>query len=69
MLQKPDKDKKPFECPHCGSMNTEWCDCGDIYDDVRCCKNCDSTWFEHVDDWHSVFQEGKIIVGEDVKIS
>ena len=61
MLQKPDKDKKPFQCPHCGSMNTEWEDRGDEYVDVMCCKNCDSEWFEYEDVWAAVFQRGRII--------
>ena len=58
-FQKPDKDKKPFECPHCGGMNcTQYND----YDtNVMGCADCDSTWTEYEDEWVSVFQKGRII--------
>ena len=59
MLQKPDKDKLPHQCPHCGSPNGEWADKG--VDNVMYCMDCDSTWFEYEDSWASVSQQGKII--------
>ena len=66
MLQKPDKDKKPFECPHCGSMNTERYDYNNMCIDAMNCINCDGIWFEYADKWASAFQKGKIIQ-EEVK--
>ena len=55
---KPDKDKKPYQCPHCGSMNTQWTK---GIDNAWECNDCDSTWFEYEDSWWSAFQQGKII--------
>jgi transcription elongation factor Elf1 len=60
-LQKPDKDKKPFECPYCGSMNTGWEDNCTESVTVMYCAECDSSWFEYEDNWESVFQKGKVI--------
>ena len=60
MLQKPDKDKLPHQCPHCGSPNGEWAIGTDV-DNVMYCMDCDSTWFEYEDNWASVFQRGRII--------
>ena len=60
-LQKPDKDKKPHECPHCGSPNGEWADCGDTCENVMYCMDCDSTWLEYEDSWSCINQRGKII--------
>ena len=55
---KQEKNKKPFECPHCGSMNTQWTT---GVDNVWECNDCDSAWFEDKDKWWSVFQKGRII--------
>ena len=62
-LQKPDKNKKPRECPYCSSPNGEWADFGDwkTNPNVMYCMDCDSTWFEYEDKWESVFQKGRII--------
>ena len=60
-IQKPDLDKNRNQCPHCFGYNTEYYNCGDAYENVMGCKDCDSTWFEYDDEWESVFQRGKII--------
>ena len=57
--QKPDKDKLPHQCPHCGGFNTEPYNDYDL--NAMGCYDCDSTWFEYEDEWESVFQKGKII--------
>ena len=55
---KADKDKKPHQCPHCGSPNCEW---AKGLDNIMWCKDCCSEWFEYEDEWWSVFQKGRII--------
>ena len=63
MIQKPDKDKKPHQCPHCGSPNGEWASFGEWakVDHVMYCMDCDSTWFEYENSWNCVNRKGKII--------
>ena len=60
MLQKPDKDKLPHQCPHCGSMNCSFYE-DEWNKDIMGCLDCDSMWFEYDDSWESVFQKGRII--------